>query len=107
MQEKIEEIKKQAEEKIKEIKNSQELQDFKVKMLGKKSELSSLLKTLGSLTPKERPKVGALVNEARKSIEEKISIAEDAIMENMDLDPEGLLIAQKLLLFYNTGKNHR
>ena len=46
MQEKIEEIKKQAEEKIKEIKNSQELQDFKVKMLGKKSELSSLLKTL-------------------------------------------------------------
>ena len=83
MQEKIEEIKKQAEEKIKEIKNSQELQDFKVKMLGKKSELSSLLKTLGSLTPEERPKVGALVNEARKSIEEKIAIAEDAIMENM------------------------
>ena len=41
MQEKIEEIKKQAEEKIKEIKSSQELQDFKVKMLGKKSELSS------------------------------------------------------------------
>ena len=68
MQEKIEEIKKQAEEKIKEIKSSQELQDFKVKMLGKKSELSSLLKTLGSLTPEERPKVGALVNEARKSI---------------------------------------
>ena len=31
MQEKIEEIKKQAEEKIKEIKSSQELQDFKVK----------------------------------------------------------------------------
>lgn len=83
MQEKIEEIKKQAEEKIKEIKSSQELQDFKVKMLGKKSELSSLLKTLGSLTPEERPKVGALVNEARKSIEEKIAIAEDAIMENM------------------------
>ena len=49
MQEKIEEIKKQAEEKIKEIKNSQELQEFKVKMLGKKSELSGLLKTLGSL----------------------------------------------------------
>ena len=56
MQEKIEEIKKQAEEKIKEIKNSQELQDFKVKMLGKKSELSSLLKTLGSLSAEERPK---------------------------------------------------
>lgn len=83
MQEKIEKIKKQAEEKVKEIKNSQELQELKVKMLGKKSELSNLLKTLGSLKPEERPKVGALVNEARKSIEEKISIAEDAIMQNM------------------------
>ena len=51
MQEKIEEIKRQAEERIKEIKNSQELQDLKVKMLGKKSELSNLLKSLGSLSP--------------------------------------------------------
>ena len=83
MQEKIEEIKRQAEERIKEIKNSQELQDLKVKMLGKKSELSNLLKSLGSLSPEERPKIGALVNEARKSIEEKISIAEESIMENM------------------------
>ena len=37
MQDKIEEIKKQAEEKIKEIKNSQELQELKVKMLGRKT----------------------------------------------------------------------
>ena len=46
MQEKIEEIKKQAEERIKEIKDSKELQDLKVKVLGKKSELSNLLKSL-------------------------------------------------------------
>ena len=44
MQEKIEEIRKQAEERIKEIRNSQELQELKVKVLGKKSELSNLLK---------------------------------------------------------------
>ena len=83
MQEKIEEIKKQAEERIKEIHNSQELQELKVKVLGKKSELSNLLKGLGSLSPEERPKMGALVNEARKAIEEKIAIAEDSIMEAM------------------------
>ena len=71
MQEKIEEIKKQAEERIKEIKDSKELQDLKVKVLGKKSELSNLLKSLGSLSPEERPKIGAFVNDARKSIEEK------------------------------------
>ena len=50
MQEKIEEIKKSAEERIQEIKNSQELQELKVKFLGKKSELSGLLKGLGNLT---------------------------------------------------------
>ena len=83
MQEKIEEIRKQAEERIKEIHNSQELQELKVKVLGKKSELSNLLKGLGNLSPEERPKMGALVNEARKAIEEKIAIAEDSIMEAM------------------------
>ena len=72
MQEKIEEIRKQAEERIKEIRNSQELQELKVKVLGKKSELSNLLKGLGSLSPEERPKMGALVNEARKAIVEDL-----------------------------------
>ena len=73
MQEKIEEIRKQAEERIKEIRNSQELQELKVKVLGKKSELSNLLKGLGNLSPEERPKMGALVNEARKVQLQKIA----------------------------------
>ena len=79
MQSKIDEIKKLAEEKISKIKNSQDLQELKVQFLGKKSELSNLLKGLGALTAEERPKVGALVNETRKEIEEKLSIAEEQI----------------------------
>ena len=83
MQSKIDEIKKLAEEKISKIKNSQDLQELKVQFLGKKSELSNLLKGLGALTAEERPKVGALVNEARKEIEEKLSIAEEQIKSKM------------------------
>ena len=83
MQSKIDEIKKLAEEKISEIKISQDLQELKVQFLGKKSELSNLLKGLGALTAEERPKVGALVNEARKGIEEKLSIAEEQIKAKM------------------------
>ena len=83
MQSKIDEIKKLAEEKISKIKNSQDLQELKVQFLGKKSELSNLLKGLGALTAEERPKVGALVNEARKEIEEKLSIAEEQIKTKM------------------------
>ena len=83
MQSKIDEIKKLSEEKISKIKNSQDLQELKVQFLGKKSELSNLLKGLGALTAEERPKVGALVNEARKEIEEKLSIAEEQIKSKM------------------------
>ena len=83
MESKIEELKKIAEEKIKNIQNSQELQDLKVQLLGKKSEISNLLKGLGALSPEERPKAGALVNKARTEIEEKIEKAEKKIKEKM------------------------
>ena len=81
MKEKIEEIRKSAEETIEKIVDLQELQELKVKLLGKKSELSSLLKGLGAVAQEERPKVGAWVNEARKEIEEKISAAEKIFKE--------------------------
>ena len=83
MESKIEELKKIAEEKIKNIQNSQELQDLKVQLLGKKSEISNLLKGLEALSPEERPKAGALVNKARTEIEEKIEKAEKKIKEKM------------------------
>ena len=81
MKEKIEAIRKSAEETIEKIADLQELQELKVKLLGKKSELSSLLKGLGAVAQEERPKVGAWVNEARKEIEEKISAAEKIFKE--------------------------
>ena len=81
MKEKIEEIQKMAKESIEKIQDLQELQDLKVKLLGKKSELSLLLKGLGALAAEERPKVGGMVNEVRKEIEEKISDAEKYFKE--------------------------
>ena len=77
MEDLIQKIQKEAEEKISKIKDSKELQDFKIKILGKKSELSEALKNLKDLAPEERPKVGALVNEARKKIENKIKDMEE------------------------------
>jgi len=81
MKEKIEEIRGAAKEMIEKITDLQELQELKVKLLGKKSELSSLLKGLGAVAQEERPKVGAWVNEARKEIEEKIGDAEKFLKE--------------------------
>ena len=81
MKEKIEEIRNAAKNMVDEIVDLQELQELKVKLLGKKSELSNLLKGLGALAQEERPKVGAWVNEARKEIEEKIGEAEKFLKE--------------------------
>lgn len=81
MKEKIEEIKKNAKESISKIQNLQELQDLKVKLLGKKSELSTMLKGLGNLAVEERPKVGSFVNQVRSEIEEAISDAEKDLRE--------------------------
>ena len=76
MKEKIEEIKKAAKSKIEAITTLQELQDLKVKYLGKKGELTSILKGLGGLSAEERPKVGSLVNQVRDELEKQIENAE-------------------------------
>ena len=81
MNEKIENLKKEAKESIEKLQNIQELQDLKVKYLGKKSELTAMLKGLGSISAEERPKVGSLVNEVRQEIEAKINEAEKVLKE--------------------------
>ena len=72
----IEKIQKEVEEKLAQIRDMKELQDLKIAALGKKSELSNFLKNLGNLSPEERPKIGAKVNEVRQKIEAKIAEVE-------------------------------
>ncbi|ADZ91732.1 phenylalanine--tRNA ligase subunit alpha [Marinomonas mediterranea] len=49
------------------------LDDIRVKYLGKKGELTALLKQLGNVAPEERPKFGQLVNEAKAQVQEKMN----------------------------------
>ena len=48
----------------------EKLNDVRVKFLGKKGELTAVLKGMKDVAPEERPKVGQLVNETRAAIEE-------------------------------------
>ncbi len=72
MREKLEEISKKSREKIKEIKNSQELNDLKVKVLGKKGELTEILRGMGQIAAEERPVIGSLANKVRNEVENMI-----------------------------------
>lgn len=53
-------------------------EQIRIRYLGKKGELTALLRTMGALSPEERPVMGQLVNETRQAIEEAIEKAKNA-----------------------------
>ena len=73
MKEEIEKIKVESTEELKKIQDLKELETFKVKYLGKKGSLTTILRGMKDLTPEERPVIGSLVNQVRDLIENLIS----------------------------------
>lgn len=69
MKEKLTKILEDAKAQINSAEKLEGLNDIKVAFLGKKGELTSVLKSMKDVAPEDRPKVGQLVNEARKEIE--------------------------------------
>ena len=70
-----------------------DLEQIRIKYLGKKGELTAVLRGMGALSAEERPMIGQLANEVRAQIEEAIT-AQKAIMEEKALDAR--LAAEKL-----------
>ena len=81
MKEKLEAIKEKAKKEIEEISSLQELNDLRVKVLGKKGELTEILRGMKDLSPEERPVVGSLVNTVRDEIEEALEKAEKILKQ--------------------------
>ena len=77
MKEQIEEIRKNAAKELESVNDLKGLDDLRVKYLGKKGELTAVLRGMGSLTPEERPIIGSLVNVVRDELEELISKKEE------------------------------
>ena len=73
MKEQLEAIRSSALEAVKNALSEKEIEDLRVKYLGKKGELTAILKQMGGLSPEERPKMGQLVNEAKQNVENLIS----------------------------------
>ena len=81
MKERLEEISKMTKEKVEQITTSQELKELKAKVLGKKSELTEILRGMGQIAAEQRPVVGELVNKVRTEIEEVIDSKEKEFEE--------------------------
>ena len=70
MKERLQELAENARKRIEESEGLDKLNDVRVAYLGKKGELTAILKGMKDVAPEERPKVGQLVNETRAKIEE-------------------------------------
>ncbi len=72
MKEQLYDIKRRATEELSKISTIQDLDAVRIRFLGKKGELTSVLRGMGALSPEERPVIGQLANEIRTFIEERI-----------------------------------
>ena len=108
MKEQLEKIKSEALAKIDASDALEKLNEIRVAYLGKKGELTTVLKSMKDVAPEERPKVGQMVNEVRALIEERLeetkaALAKKAREEQMKREVIDVTLPAKKA---NTGHKH-
>ena len=93
MKEQIEQIKVNALKEIEKAKDLKELNEVNVKYLGKKGELTAVLRGMGALSAEERPVIGSLVNVVRDELEKAISEKEEKFKAE---EMEAKLVKEKI-----------
>lgn len=89
MKEALMQIKEKGAAEIRSAESLKDLEAIKVKYLGKKGELTQILKGMGKLTSEERPVIGQVANEVRTLLEETIAkevsiLEEKAMLEKLE-----------------------
>lgn len=79
MKDKLGEIRSLALKNIEDVSDLMELDKLRVKFLGKKGEITNVLRDMRKLSPEERPIIGQIANEVRSEIEEKISTVKETL----------------------------
>ncbi|MGH1472157.1 MAG: phenylalanine--tRNA ligase subunit alpha [Cellvibrionaceae bacterium] len=76
---KLEELKQEALSQLGQANSLADLDQLRVTFLGKKGQITGLLKNLGSLSPEERPKFGAKINEVKQEVQTLINERKTAL----------------------------
>lgn len=79
MKEKLQKIKEEAIRHIESSEDLSKLNDVRVAVLGKKGELTAVLKSMKDILPKDRPAFGQMVNGVRAEIEKRLEDAKSAL----------------------------
>ena len=81
MKQQLENIRREALEALDQVSDAAELDALRVRFLGKKGELTAVLKMMGKLSAEERPVMGQVANSVREAIEEKIEQTKSSLKE--------------------------
>ena len=81
MRERLLKLREIAIAKTKDMDNLKELEELRIEFLGKKGELTAILREMGKLAAEERPKMGQIANEVRDDIEKVISTIVEELKE--------------------------
>lgn len=79
MQQELTDLQTQATEELSAIENSGQLEDFRIRYLGRKGHFSSIMKGLGSVPKEDKPRLGQLANSVKKEIEALYADAQRAL----------------------------
>lgn len=86
MKEQIQQIKADVEAILATAADLDTLENIRIKYLGKKGELTAVLKGMGKLSPEERPVIGALVNEVKAALENELEAKKAQISEKLEAE---------------------
>ncbi len=93
MRAQLEQIKENALKELRECPDLKALDGLRVKYLGKKGELTAILKQMGKLSAEERPVIGQVANEVRQTLEEAVAHRQEELKAR---ELEDRLAAEKL-----------
>lgn len=83
MQDRLNEIRALTLQRIQASDTPEKLKEIQIAVLGKKGELTSIMKTLKDVAPEDRPKVGQMINDARMEIEKNLEEANKVMQEQV------------------------
>jgi len=86
MKEQIQQIKADVEAILATAADLETLENIRIKYLGKKGELTAVLKGMGKLSPEERPIIGALVNEVKSALENELDDKKAQISDKLEAE---------------------
>ncbi|MBR2338386.1 MAG: phenylalanine--tRNA ligase subunit alpha [Clostridia bacterium] len=93
MKEQLNALRERALAELADLEQPKELEEFRVRLLGKKGEVTALLRGMGALPAEDRPAMGQLINQLRNELENALDAKEQEITSRLK---EQRLLAERL-----------